>query len=57
MKFLDLKDKINKLDKLAETEDITSTLVAISKTNSKSCKKFFNKFFEITDGGNPEWDV
>ena len=58
MKIVDLesfKKAINKLDAMTQNDPAKIT-IDFPKTQHKSAKDFFDKFFSIADG-NPEWNV
>jgi len=54
LSFEDFKNKINKLDRMANT-DPAQIAINFPKTEGKA-GKFFYEFFRIADG-NPDWYV
>lgn len=56
--FNTIKEKINKLDTMASQVDMTNPNTIFQKNDEKlSVAERMNKFFEIADGKNPEWNV
>lgn len=56
--FNTIKEKINKLDTMASQVDMTKPNTIFQKNDEKlSAAERMNKFFEIADGKNPEWNV
>lgn len=56
--FNTIKEKINKLDTMASQVDMTKPNTIFQKNDEKlSVTERMNKFFEIADGKNPEWNV
>lgn len=56
--FNTIKEKINKLDTMASQVDMTKPNTIFQKNDGKlSVAERMNKFFEIADGKNPEWNV
>ena len=49
------KDAINRFDKLTP-EDINKITINFSYKD-KDIAKRMEKFFEVADGGNPEWNI
>lgn len=56
MEFKDLKETIEKFDQLSGETPNALVAISQSKANVRAGKKFFDKFFEIADGGNVKWD-
>ncbi len=53
-----IKERVNKLDKLASQVDFTQPITIFQKNIEKpSVGERMNKFFEVADGTNPEWNV
>ena len=55
--FNTIKEKINKLDTMASQVDMTKPNTIFQKNDELSVAERMNKFFEIADGKNPEWNV
>ena len=56
--FNTIKEKINKLDTMASQVDMTKPNTIFQKNDEKlAVAERMNKFFEIADGKNPEWNV
>ena len=56
--FNTIKEKINKLDTMASQVDMTKPNTIFQKNDEQlSVAERMNKFFEIADGKNPEWNV
>ncbi len=54
--FETIKEKINKLDAMAQT-DMTKPNSVFPQKEDKSVAERMQKFFEIADGNNPSWNV
>ena len=54
--FETIKEKINKLDAMAQT-DMTKPNSVFPQKEDKSVAEKMQKFFEIADGENPSWNV
>ena len=56
--FDTIKEKIAKLDAMASQVDITKPITIFQKNLEKpTVGERMNKFFEVADGKNPEWNV
>ena len=55
--FQSFKDAINKFDGLATDENPKKITITFPHSNDKDVSKRMEKFFEVADGGNPEWNV
>ena len=55
--FNTIKEKINKLDTMASQVDMTKPNTIFQNDEKLSVAERMNKFFEIADGKNPEWNV
>lgn len=53
--FQSFKDAIKKFDELAPQENQKITINF--SHNDKDIAQKMSKFFEVADGGNPEWNV
>lgn len=54
--FETIKEKINKLDSMAQT-DMTKPNSIFPNKDDKSVAEKMHKFFEVADGENPSWNV
>lgn len=54
--FETIKEKINKLDSMAQT-DMTKPNSIFPNKYDKSVAEKMQKFFEVADGENPSWNV
>ena len=54
--FQSYKDAVNKFDNLAGQENPQKITIDFSN-HDKNVSEKFKKFFEVADGGNPEWNV
>lgn len=54
--FETIKEKINKLDSMAQT-DMTKPNSIFPNKDDKSVAEKMQKFFEVADGENPSWNV
>ena len=54
--FETIKEKINKLDAMAQT-DMTKPNSVFPQKEDKAVAERMQKFFEIADGNNPSWNV
>lgn len=54
--FETIKEKINKLDSMAQT-DMTKPNSIFPYKDDKSVAEKMQKFFEVADGDNPSWNV
>jgi hypothetical protein len=54
--FQSFKDAINKFDDLAGLENSQKITIDFSNHDKDIAKRMEN-FFEVADGGNPEWNV
>lgn len=55
--FETIKEKINKLDTLANQVDMTKPNTIFQPKEKPSVAERMNKFFDVADGKNPEWNV
>lgn len=56
--FDTIKEKIAKLDAMATQVDVTKPITIFQKNLEKpTVGERMNKFFEVADGKNPEWNV
>ena len=56
--FETIKERINKLDAMATQVDVTKPITIFQKNLEKpTVGERMNKFFEVADGKNPEWNV
>lgn len=56
--FDTIKEKIAKLDAMASQVDVTKPITIFQKNLEKpTVGERMNKFFEVADGKNPEWNV
>lgn len=56
--FDTIKEKIAKLDTMANQVDVTKPITIFQKNLEKpTVGERMNKFFEVADGKNPEWNV
>lgn len=56
--FDTIKEKIAKLDAMANQVDVTKPITIFQKNLEKpTVGERMNKFFEVADGKNPEWNV
>ena len=54
--FETIKEKVNKLDAMAKT-DMTKPNSIFPQKEDKSVAERMQKFFEVSDGENPSWNV
>ena len=54
--FQSYKDAINTLDKFVGEENSQNITINFSNHDKDIAKRMEN-FFEVADGGNPEWNV
>lgn len=56
--FETIKERINKLDSIANQTDMTKPNTIFQKNDEKlSVAERMKNFFDIADGKNPEWNV
>ena len=55
--FETIREIINKLDTLANQVDMTKPNTIFQPKEKPSVAERMNKFFDVADGKNPEWNV